>query len=196
MLDPLGGFDRIRDLYISYLDTAFRMRRPALTEMRQELLRRPGTLATIPYIEPVPRYRSSKYALSDFVDMGEDNPLSDLTWDGRRAFAELAVSGLFPGAPGDDELLRRHVFKPYTHQIEMLRKGVQSGCPGIVTSGTGSGKTESFMLPILAALANEAVRWPAPGPGYLSGSWWRDTPTKFQRHRAYEMHIVRRHFAH
>jgi Lhr-like helicase len=186
MLDPLGGFDRIRDLYISYLDTAFRMRRPALTEMRHELLRRPGTLATVPYIEPVPRYRTSDHALSDFIDMEEGNPLSDLTRKARQAFAELAVSGLFPGTPGDNKLLRRHLFKPYTHQIEMLRKGVRPGHPGIVTSGTGSGKTESFMLPILAALANEAVRWPAPKPGYLSGSWWRDTPTKFHLHRNHE----------
>jgi Lhr-like helicase len=186
MLDPLGGFDRIRDLYISYLDTAFRMRRPALTEMRHELLRKPGTLATIPYIEPVPRYRTSDHALSDFIDMVEGNPISCLTRGGRRAFAELAVSGLFPGVPGDDELLRRHVFRPYKHQVEMLRKGVQPGCPGIVTSGTGSGKTEAFMLPILAALANEAVCWPAPRPGFLSGAWWKDTTTGFQLHRAHE----------
>ncbi|WP_249164354.1 DEAD/DEAH box helicase [Bradyrhizobium jicamae] len=186
MLDPLGGFERIRELYISYLDTAFRIRRSSLTRKRQELLRSPGTLATQPFVEPVSRYKPATNALLDFIDMSEGNPLDCLSREGRRAFAELAVSGLFPGERGDEELLRRHKFKPYQHQVDMLTRGVQQGAPGIVTSGTGSGKTESFMLPILAALSNEAVRWPAPLRGYLAGSWWKDTPTKFQLHRQYE----------
>ncbi len=186
MLDPLGGFERIRELYISYLDTAFRVRRSALTRRRQELLRSPGTLATQPFLEPVSRYKPATHALLDFIDMAEGNPLDCLSREGRRAFAELAVSGLFPGEPGDGEILRRHKFKPYQHQVDMLTRGVRQGAPGIVTSGTGSGKTESFMLPILAAIANEAVRWPAPLPGYLAGSWWKDTPTKFQLHRQHE----------
>ncbi|MDQ7251285.1 DEAD/DEAH box helicase [Dongia sedimenti] len=186
MLDPLGGFERIRDLYISYLDTAFRVRRRRLTEQRHELLRSTGTLAAAPYLEPVPRYKVSDNALSDFVDMKDGNPIGHLTREGRRAFAEMAVSGLFPGKAAQGELLRTHIFKPYSHQVEMLARGSRPGQPGIVTSGTGSGKTESFLLPILACLAAEAVRWPAPRPGYLADQWWRDTPTNFQLHRALE----------
>src|SRR4051812_14261591 len=186
MLDPLGGFERIRELYISYLDTAFRVRRPALTRRRQELLRTAGSLATAPFLEPVPRYRTAEYALEDFVDLREANPLRSFSRAGRRAFAELALSGLFPGKPGDDELLRRHSFKPYQHQVDMLARGVSPGTPGIVTSGTGSGKTESFMLPILAMMAEEAVRWPAPKPSFLAASWWKDTPTSFRLHREHE----------
>ena len=186
MLDPLGAFESIRDLYISYLDTAFRVRRPALTSARHDLLRSMGTLTTAPYIEPVPRYTTSTHSLSDFIDMGEGNPLLHLSREGRLAFAELAVSGLFPGAAAEGEVARRHLFKPYEHQMDMLARGTRRGCPGIVTSGTGSGKTESFMLPILATIANEAVRWPAPSPGYLANSWWKDTPGKFTLHRSLE----------
>lgn len=186
MLDPVGGFERIRELYISYLDTAFRVRRPALAEERRALLRTNGTLATSPFLEPVPRYKAATHALSDFIDMESGNPMSHFSREGRRAFAELAVSGLFPGRPGDGEVLRTHLFKPYGHQIEMLARGVRPGRPGIVTSGTGSGKTESFMLPILAALTEEAVNWPAPQPGYLQHEWWRSTPTRFQLHREHE----------
>jgi Lhr-like helicase len=186
VLDPLGGFERIRELYISYLDTAFRVRRPSLAERRRVLLRSRGTLSTAPYLEPVPRYKAADHALSEFIDMAAGNPLSHFSREGRRAFAELAISGLFPGAPGTDGLLRTHLFKPYRHQVEMLARGVRPGRPGIVTSGTGSGKTESFMLPILATMAEEAVRWPAPGPGYLQGEWWRTTPGRFRRHREHE----------
>ncbi len=186
MLDPLGGFERLRELYISYLDTAFRVRRPELADRRRELLRSAGTLATPPFIEPVARYRSAPQALADFVEDSDGNPLSSFSKDARRAFAELAVSGLFPGKAGDEHVSRRELFKPYQHQVDMLRRGVKAGRPGIVTSGTGSGKTESFMLPIMAAMAAEAVRWPAPGVGYLQGEWWRTTPDRFQVHRAAE----------
>src|SRR5262245_34953853 len=106
MLDPLGGFERIRELYISYLDTAFRVRRESLSSRRHELLRTPGTLATQPFLEPVPRYKPAEYALEEFIDMrGEKNPLAEFSREGRKAFAELAVSGLFPGKPGDGEVL-------------------------------------------------------------------------------------------
>ncbi len=186
MLDPLGGFEQIRELYISYLDTAFRVRRPNLADDRRALLRSSGTLATVPFIEPVPRYKAASHALSDFIEMADDNPLAHFSREGRRAFAELAVSGLFPGAPGNDELLRTPLFKPYRHQVRMLAQGVRAGYPGIVTSGTGSGKTEAFMLPILATMAEEAVRWPAPRPGYLQGDWWRTKPGRFQLHREHE----------
>ncbi len=63
----------------------------------------------------------------------------------------------------------------------MLLRGVRPGHPGIVTSGTGSGKTESFMLPVLAAIANEAVTWAPPGSGYLKGRWWENGNFKPQR---------------
>ncbi|WP_084518701.1 DEAD/DEAH box helicase [Bradyrhizobium sp. th.b2] len=186
MLDPLGGFERIREIYISYLDTAFRVRRTGLAARRRALLRTSGTLATAPFIEPVPRYKPADHALSDFLDLGVGNPLAHISREARRAFAELAVSGLFPGTAGNDELLRTHLFKPYRHQVEMLERGVRAGRPGIVTSGTGSGKTEAFMLPILATMTAEAVRWPAPRPGYLEGTWWRDSPDRFRLHREQE----------
>ncbi|WP_292448097.1 DEAD/DEAH box helicase [Mesorhizobium sp.] len=157
-----------------------------MTKRRQELLRTSGALVTAPFIEPVPRYKAADHAFADFVDMAEGNPLSHFSHDGRKAFAELAVSGLFPGLPGDEDVLRKGVFKPYHHQVEMLARGVHAGRPGIVTSGTGSGKTESFMLPILATMAEEAVTWPEPQSGYLSGTWWKNTPNSFRLHREYE----------
>lgn len=184
MLDPLGAFERIRELYISYLDTAFRVRRPDLAAERRRLLRSSGSLATVPFLEPVPRYKSAKHSLEDFVDLkGADNPIGHLTEAGRIAFAELALSGLFPGKPVEGLVTRKSLFNPYEHQIRMLEKGAHPGTPGIVTSGTGSGKTEAFMLPILATIANEAVTWEAPEPGYLSGEWWKDTPSNFKYHR-------------
>lgn len=54
MHDPIGAFCRIRELYLSYIDTAFRLEDPDLTEERRQLLRRIGNLCTEPLIEPLP----------------------------------------------------------------------------------------------------------------------------------------------
>lgn len=132
MLDPIGGYQRIRDFYISYLDTAFRIRREDLTDARRELLRRPGSLTTVPLLEPVPRYRSSTYSLEDLVGLENENPLERLSVPARRAFVELALSGLFPGEKSDDpKLRRRSLFNPYVHQMDMLARGLAPGRPGI-----------------------------------------------------------------
>jgi len=53
--------------------------------------------------------------------------------------------------------------------------GVQSS--KIVTSGTGSGKTEAFLLPILARLMIEARDWRRPAP---VNEWWSQKPLKWR----------------
>jgi Lhr-like helicase len=186
MLDPIGAFERIRELYISYLDTAFRVRRPDLASERRRLLRSAGTLATVPFLEPVPRYKASDHVLEDLVDLAEANPIAHLSREARVTFAELALSGLFPGKPSAGEIRRESIYNPYEHQVMMLAKGTRNGAPGVVTSGTGSGKTEAFMLPILATIASEAMNWGTPAPGYLANSWWKDTPSSFRLHRERE----------
>src|SRR4029077_16457872 len=45
---------------------------------------------------------------------------------------------------------------PYKHQSDSIRLTLVQGKNLLVMTGTGSGKTESFLLPILGKLANEA----------------------------------------
>lgn len=170
MLDPIGGFARMRDFFISYIETAFRIADPVTAAERRTLLSTPDVLATEPFVEPVLRYQVQRQKLEALLD-GE--VLGPLSRNARVAFIELALSGLFDGRDADGELRRASEYDPYTHQIRMLERGIRPGQPSIVTSGTGSGKTESFMLPILASICQEGVRWPAPSTDYLSSAWWR-----------------------
>lgn len=139
MLDPIGGFRRIQDFFISYIETSFRIADPFVAASRRELLNSSGEFAAEPYIEPVLRYESSDKTLEDLADM-ENGPLRSLSQEGRKAFVELALSGLFDSKSGDASWRRRSVHAPYIHQVKMLERGIRAGCPGIVTSGTGSGK--------------------------------------------------------
>src|SRR5882762_697261 len=131
MLDPIGGFNRIREFLLSYFDTAFRIRDVEVSEARRALLREPGTLATELFLEPVPRYLQINRKLEDLVNEGRENPIGHLSYEGRRAFAELALSGLFPGRDtGRQDVRRSSVFPPYTHQWSMLERGARPGHPG------------------------------------------------------------------
>lgn len=184
MIDPIGAHESVKTLFLSYLDTAYRIRHDGLREARRKILSAPGGLMTEPFLEPVQRYTPSALRFEDMIEAITDNPLARFGRAEREAIVEMILSGLFPGKTGPGGK-RRSLFPPYTHQVRMLERGTRAGTPGIVTSGTGSGKTESFLLPILATITAEALRWPAPKPGYLSEAWWREGD-EFRLHRAEE----------
>ncbi|MFC6790735.1 DEAD/DEAH box helicase [Methylobacterium komagatae] len=189
MIDPIGSFERLRDFFLTYLDTAYRIRQRGLSDARRALMSSPGALATEPLLEPVPRYRACDYRIERLMDDWDGNPIGHMSGKARAAFVELVLSGLFPGRDvAGGPIARESLFKlkPYEHQMHMLARGTQPGQPGIVTSGTGSGKTESFMLPVIAALTREAVDWPDAPSGYLRGRWWRDHEERFALKRAGE----------
>ena len=176
MNNPLETFESIRDFYITYLETAFRIGASDIQADRRLLLEQQGTLCADLFLEPMPRYRDHGLTISE---LRNDN--YGQTWlpgfnpQQRAAFIDLCLGGLLPRDKADPTKGR---FKLYTHQLEMLKRGVQPGKPGIVTSGTGSGKTESFLLPVLAHIAKEAVNWPQSPALKHWQPWWHDSSGK------------------
>ena len=158
MLDPVGAFETIRNRFILYVQTAFGTRFPSLEAEREMLLRQPGVLNQEPWIEPLARYESSgktieDLALSDMPSMEEDDI---------RRFKGLVGSGLF----GSYEL--------HSHQYEMLVKTL-GGQNCVVTAGTGSGKTEAFLLPLFAQLVKEIPAWAEPRETHARlNDWWKN----------------------
>ena len=105
MLDPIGAYNDILELYLSYLDTVYRLRRQDLSQERQRLLRQPGNLMPEPFIEPILRYQPSDIRLEDCLDNeSHNNPLKKFNREQRRAIVEMVFSGLFPGEPATGEL--------------------------------------------------------------------------------------------
>ena len=96
MYDPIGGFLRVRELYATYLDTAFRIGDPMISAERRALIERPGTLCTDPLLEPLPRYRNVDWRLSELVALeGGDQVLERFSLEEREAFVGLITSGRF-----------------------------------------------------------------------------------------------------
>ena len=159
-MDVLGAFEKVRDSYIDYVKTAFATQFPGLEEERERLLRQPGTICQEPWIEPIPRYRTTGKKIWDL----DKKDMPNFSEQDVEDFKKLAACGLV----GDFEL--------YDHQVRML-SNVLAGENAVVTAGTGSGKTESFLLPLFAYLVHESKRWAAPGPRLSNQDDWWQNPT-------------------
>jgi Lhr-like helicase len=155
MIDPIGSFERLQNSFLLYIKTAFGTQFGSVENERDELLKRPGVFRQEPWIEPRPIYATVK-PIAQIVnqDVPTFNP------DTVSEFTELVSCGLV----GDYDL--------FSHQLEMLRK-VLSGQNAVVTAGTGSGKTEAFLLPLFAYLVKESKSWGAPrGKLTHTDDWW------------------------
>ena len=138
MSNPIAIFENLRDTYLRYLDSPFDLRYPDLIAERRQLLDRDGRLYRRPLIEPVPAYQSSGQTFSQAA-----HALLGPTWTPAdiNHLSGFVSQGLFP--------LTREL---YTHQRDVFEQSVVHGHDVVVTTGTGSGKTECFLLRITAAL--------------------------------------------
>lgn len=154
MKDPIGAYGAMQEGIKRYITSAFGTRSPTFEADRAELLNRDGVLFQEAYVEPVPSYASGK-ALPDL----NASDLPGLSTEGVNAFQKVVAAGLF-----------RDGHSLYLHQQAMLAKSL-GGKHCVVVTGTGSGKTESFLLPIIANIIREAT---------AEGKAWKP-PTKTPR---------------
>lgn len=154
---PASVATAIEEAVLSYLDTAYWLRDRDLAAERRALLSEPGILFQDPLIEPVLPYPNVRPALDVCRSVGLDEAETD-----------ILLKGVFGDWAGRDMLLREH-------QADALTLSMADKYP-VVTSGTGSGKTESFMLPVIARLLLEARSW--NGPSELN-AWWDARPERW-----------------
>jgi DEAD/DEAH box helicase domain-containing protein len=166
MTNPLTMFESLRDTYLRYLDSPFDLRYPDLVAERRQLLDVDGRLYRHPLIEPVPAYQFSGNTFPQAVQslLAPTWPQADIT-----GLSTFVSQGLFP--PTLPNGSRREL---YTHQREVFDHSVIRGRDVIVTTGTGSGKTECFLLPVVAALIRESRSWQAPGAPPPQPDWWNN----------------------
>lgn len=169
LVDPIKSFEEIRDNYILYIKTAFGSRfkenvdgEISFEQEREELLRRDQVLSREPWIEPIPAYEKQVDASGRGMTI-KDFPEScfpGMTSSSISLFKEFIEKGLMS-------------YPLYQHQYQMLHQSLL-GKDCVITSGTGSGKTESFLLPLFADIFKEAETWPAKTGSnkYVLNKWW------------------------
>ena len=164
MTNPIAAFRSLRETYFRYLNSPYDLRYPDLIRERRDLLDVDGRLYRNPLIEPIPAYLSSGKTFSEAV-----NSSLHRRWAAGEIadVVDLVSHGLF--APTLPNGRRREL---YAHQEQVFDHSVVAGHDVVVTTGTGSGKTECFLLPIAAALARESRTWPAATARDPQWDWW------------------------
>ena len=142
MLTIQQSIEQLHGALRDYIEATYHISAKSLIARRKALLDRPGVIHQVPYLESTPRYETGER----FSEMTGLSPAA--------LEAYLAVSNQ------QGELPRLIYDPPYRHQSEAIRGSLIDGRNLIVMTGTGSGKTESFLLPILGKLAREASNSP------------------------------------
>lgn len=121
-----------------YLEAQYHIRNSALIDEREMLLKEPGGISQRPFIEVTPSYAVS----GSFSGLKAPAPVTGLLQE---------LVGWKPGVG---------VYPPYRHQADALEHFFAKGTDSddlVVATGTGSGKTETFLYSILGALALEGT---------------------------------------
>lgn len=155
-VDPIGSIEKIKQNYLNYFKTMFSFGEDYeyLNQQKDSILENTTTVTRNPYVEVLPEYASSYGSLEEAINADEH-----LRSNIPAGFVGFIKKGLMN-------------YAPYNHQVEMLKTSFGiNGKNAVIKTGTGSGKTEAFMLPLLASLFNEMQEW---GTSNYDPDWYNN----------------------
>lgn len=131
-IDPIAATENIRESYFSYLTTTFRLQEAGLQEQLIKALNESGKYIKGPILEATPRF-SEGCSVEELIQAG-------------------VLASSFRAMESEAFPLTRKLYK---HQEQAIRKLVSERRNIVLATGTGSGKTEAFLIPILNHLLTE-----------------------------------------
>ena len=138
MINPILVRNNLLSNYISYIETGLPLASKYYVTERRKLLCKGTTLMREPYIELV-----RKYGDDDSVSI--EDACREVGFDKEKT--TIVSSFLRTGLLGNHKL--------YKHQKKAFVSFCKDKKNVVVTTGTGSGKTESFLIPLLSNLVIE-----------------------------------------
>lgn len=134
MFNPAKAADEIKKEYIGYINTTFHFRNQNLQKKLLKELDK--TVSNGPYVEIKDSFKSGK-SIEELIDSGKLSPL----------FTDLERNKKYPP--------KLPLSRPlYLHQEKAVEK-IVSGKNVVVSTGTGSGKTNCFLIPVINELLRE-----------------------------------------
>ncbi len=144
MNNPIKIWRELKSIYLKYIDSGLPLSDDRLAEERRALFSNPGAICQPPIIELVSNYETANDStLSQVCDQFGINS----------EFADFVRLGLFQDGENGKER------KLYEHQKEAIEYALKNRMHIVATTGTGSGKTECFLLPVIGDLIEESKRW-------------------------------------
>jgi hypothetical protein len=146
---PLDIRDSLKSAIFTYIDTAFSVRSETFNQRRRDILEKDTKLFQDLQIEVMPIYETHKKV----EEIDNNYNLNNSTFNCIKEFLKTAFFE-------EDTEKKASKFPLYSHQFEMLDNSLR-GFHSIITTGTGSGKTESFLIPLITSIIKEAKQWEA-----------------------------------
>ena len=138
MFSPITASENIKEVFAGYISTLFHLSDRDYAAQFAAALRKEGAVSKGPYLDISDSYKTGK-SLAQLIEEEEASAL----------FRDL--EGSLPDGEKEIQINRGL----YLHQEQALLKA-NRGRNLIVTTGTGSGKTECFIIPIINHLLREA----------------------------------------
>lgn len=164
-LSPYGSFELVHEAIAQYLETAYKVGHPVIYAERSQLLRSSGVVAIEPYIESTPAF-----------------PTGDKLKKVEEADPEGIPQGLSELVQFGVDMASRDL---YEHQQDAILKSISDTPNLLIATGTGSGKTEAFLLPVLIDLLRDAASWESVSGVYIPG-FYSNTKHKWINSRSNE----------
>lgn len=141
-MSPTDVYEALHDAYLRYLETSFHLKDPSLLKQFRDLLhdKTQPPLVRRPILEVSPGFKSGS-SIEQLIEVGI---LPE-------SFRKL-----------EESVLKRPL---YSHQDKALRKAIEGRRNLVVATGTGSGKTEIFLYPIINHLLRESASGTLKNPG-------------------------------
>ena len=167
----LSFYPRLKESVIDYIETAyytndkeFNLKRQALIESEDE-----SPVFKEPLFEPIKKYVETNYGFKDIVNDSNIKGLNE------------TESGLLEAMLCKIDPIKYSSL--YKHQVDSIVSAIRGGENIVVTTGTGSGKSYCFQIPILLNIIKESLgdnsrkRW--SGNAENSTAWWREQTSRF-----------------
>jgi len=150
-IDPVKASDHIRETYLRYLITTFGLKETDLAKQFHKRAHESEGLFRGPILESTPKYKKGK-SLFELIT-NKNSFLGQEFLNYGLGIKEQTIRDYLP--------LDR---KLYLHQEKALKKTIGENRNVVIATGTGSGKTECFIYPIIDHLLKErAIGLLGPG---------------------------------
>ena len=161
--NPIKLFKQMRKEFISYYNTQFFINNENILKEREELIDSEGVMWQSPQLEVLKQYET----VGNSGSKSNNDVFSKTNLNNK--FYDYLNTSLFSS--------NENTFSMYKHQAESMISA-SKGKHIVLTTGTGSGKTEGMYLPILESILNEAATWPQNDSG-TQEYWFDDDHLKF-----------------
>ena len=158
--NPIKIFTKMKNDFLSYYNTQFYIENKYISNERSDLINSQNTMWKWPQVE----------LLSNYPTYSNENNAAFSEAGVNKIFHDYLEKSLFSNEKNES-------FKMYTHQANSLIEASKNKNI-ILTTGTGSGKTEGMYLPLLNTLLEESLSWTKPNAA--SEEPWFNSDKKFK----------------